>query len=970
MRISLSLRKKFILLMSIILSIQTAALLFSLRISNVFNMLDNNSFTQFSSLSKNAASSFNKNIGFFLLNLSEKSKQISAICDDSINSSDEKTDKEKDTDLSLKASEVLLDIIKNNNVSGAFFIFDDPFNTGKKELNSVFIRNNSSNPDDIKKNDDLYLNIGPSQISNNYLLPTALSWDLTLNDTDKILSSEFYKNPVNAALSNPYQDIIDYGYWSKPIDVLSTNEEFVTYTLPIIGSDGKIYGVLGTEFNPNYFIKSYFGNIQLPFENSFYVITNIENDKINTDGLISNSPIAYVHLPKNGTIPIEKSIMGSYKTNLAKLGKMYIIKTPLKLYSGSSKFSGTNTNLIGFASENSLRKSSAIVRRYISLTFIVTGIISLILIFAISYLSTINISRLLEYIKKANPYDPLCFEPTGTDEIDNLAGAVLSLQKNLISNSQTVSRILELSLLPIGGFEIHDDAQKVTLTKFVYNLLEIDYDKPIPLEEWLEYYKSLTSHPYNYNPDIYEYTSKSGQKMWLRIRQQQIDTGSFGVITDITAEITERKKLKKQLEYDAMTGLLKRRYFIQKSDKKILDDPNKIGAVIFSDLDNLKYINDTFGHEVGDTLIKESSKIFEQFNLVGGLSSRISGDEFAIFLYGYDSRDQILDIIDEIFSDNSENYIKTPDNEEFKIRFSSGLAWYPENSLNTSDLLKFADYAMYEAKSTDKGTLKQFDEATYRRNFYIMKNADTINTLIDQKLLYFAFQPILDINTSRIFACEALMRSRVGTIETAPEIFNVAKSQSKLRPLEKLVFNTIFETMHDNPEIFDGIKIFANSIPSHMIKYTELLGLKEKYNIDLKKLVIEITETECEIFDVVAENINQIRSLGIDIALDDFGRGYSGEHRILQINPNIIKVDMELVRDIHLHANKQKLFLNLVSFSRPLGIKVLAEGIETAQELQKVQQLGADYAQGFLIGKPSENLNNFKALCNSFPKKF
>jgi EAL domain-containing protein (putative c-di-GMP-specific phosphodiesterase class I) len=225
--------------------------------------------------------------------------------------------------------------------------------------------------------------------------------------------------------------------------------------------------------------------------------------------------------------------------------------------------------------------------------------------------------------------------------------------------------------------------------------------------------------------------------------------------------------------------------------------------------------------------------------------------------------------------------------------------------------------------------------------------------LLDEQLIRFAFQPIVDLKTGEILGYEVLMRPLLENFKNPAEILAVAAAQSKLMQLERMIIFMAFETIEKRSKEIGDNKIFINSIPSQRLNWEDFLKIKECYGHHFKNVVIEVTEAETLDSDNLAQKIENIRNNGMQIALDDFGSGYSNEIRILSLLPDIIKIDMEMIQGIHNNIDKQNLVANLVQFCHNKGVKVVAEGIETSADLVTVIEIGVDYGQGFYLGRPA-----------------
>ncbi|MFI3173190.1 MAG: EAL domain-containing protein, partial [Eubacteriales bacterium] len=274
---------------------------------------------------------------------------------------------------------------------------------------------------------------------------------------------------------------------------------------------------------------------------------------------------------------------------------------------------------------------------------------------------------------------------------------------------------------------------------------------------------------------------------------------------------------------------------------------------------------------------------------------------------------------------------------------------------NIKELVKYADFAMYEAKHTVKGSMREFNRDIYAEKIYLMENREAINQLIEDRRVRFMFQPIVSAKTGEIYAYEALMRSEHSMFKSPLEILKVAATQFKLSELEDMIIRKAVETAYENRHQFGTRKIYINSIASQMISPEIYLELEEEYGEFLKQIVIEITESEDDAPEKMTEKVLAIKGYGMGLAIDDFGRGFTNELKIIAINPDVIKINMDLLHGIYEDKDKQTLCANIIAYSHSKGICIVAEGIEQVEDLKTVVELGADYLQGYYLAKPSFN---------------
>ena len=288
------------------------------------------------------------------------------------------------------------------------------------------------------------------------------------------------------------------------------------------------------------------------------------------------------------------------------------------------------------------------------------------------------------------------------------------------------------------------------------------------------------------------------------------------------------------------------------------------------------------------------------------------------------------------------------------LRVSAGFAWYPDNADQFDVLLNYADFAMYTVKHSVKGIALEFDPESYTNNSYLLSGREELNQLFEKQLVDFAFQPIVT-RDGGVFGYEMLMRPKLKNLRGINEILNLARVQAKLPQMEELTWKAgmkFYDAQVKTGNVSVEEKIFINSIASTTLSDADISMIEEMYGQYLDRLVIEMTESEPLDQNCLENKIKIAKRWGAMIAIDDFGAGYNSESVLLQIDPAIVKFDMNLVRNIHEDVNRQMLLKNLMEYTRKRRIITLAEGVETEGELKLLLEYGVDLFQGFYLARP------------------
>lgn len=382
----------------------------------------------------------------------------------------------------------------------------------------------------------------------------------------------------------------------------------------------------------------------------------------------------------------------------------------------------------------------------------------------------------------------------------------------------------------------------------------------------------------------------------------------------------------------------------------------KTAAFIMLDIDNLKYVNDTYGHDFGDDYITATANVLKNFKFSGGVVARMSGDEFNVFLYGFDSRDEIRKVIRDVRERLEKSFCILSDGTHYKLRASGGVSWYPDDSMSYEMLIRFADFAMYTIKHSTKGNIAEFDMSAYTKDSILITGVEEMNRIIDTESIKYAFQSIISVKTGKAYGYEALMRPQSDVFKAPLDLIRIAKTSAKLYEIERLTWKLALRTLHkhmENDVISHDAKIFINSVSNYVMREKDLKTIESENKDILSNVVLEVLESEETNIDYVKRKQRWVKKFGGMTALDDFGSGYNSEYALITLQPDIIKIDRSIISGCDQDEGKADIITKLVQISSSKNILVIAEGVETYGEMETVIKCGVDLLQGYYFGKPS-----------------
>ena len=629
------------------------------------------------------------------------------------------------------------------------------------------------------------------------------------------------------------------------------------------------------------------------------------------------------------------------------------------------------------ARKNDLLSFYNSIRGMLLSSILIPIILSVFGVFVIGKIVTDPIRGLVNEVRKRSGEHGLTLTRVHIGEIDELTETIEQLSADVERSASKISSILEHANVLIGVFEYEETNESVFCSRSIFEMMGwAEPEEPYCYMSSGEFQKRMEEAIRNTKKDGVNYlfhinvspasddTGEAGvacgpaafsRGRWVRLILDKQEPGTIlGVLSDVTSDVEEKEKLERERNYDLLTNLYNRRAFREQLVVAMADGGIQTAAVAMWDLDNLKYINDTYGHDEGDRYIVLFASCLKRLEKDGAIVSRYSGDEFVTLIYGSGGKEEIRHRVTGFMQFLQTVSLEMKGGYQIPIRVSGGMAWYPDDAVDFDTLLNYADFAMYMVKHSVKGIIMEFDSNDYSNNSYMLAGREELNRMLETREVDFAFQPITRRDGS-VFGYELLMRPNFTNLKGIKEVLNLARAQAKLTQMETLTWYAGLKAVEKQDQagaLGQTERLFINSIASACMSKEEEADLWNRYGRYLSRVVTELTEGEPVNQEYMRRKIAVTKEWNGLIAIDDFGAGYNSETVLLDMEPDIIKVDMSLVQRIHEDPNRQLILNNILDFAAQNHITVLAEGVETKEELEFLIQCGVELFQGYYIGRP------------------
>jgi len=574
--------------------------------------------------------------------------------------------------------------------------------------------------------------------------------------------------------------------------------------------------------------------------------------------------------------------------------------------------------------------------------------------------------------KKATLDKHICILSTVQDISERIA-----IEQALIKSELHKDVVMQIS--NDGIWDWHLETNFVLYDERYYTMAGYPKDAfPYTWEEWekrvhpddiahaVNSYQAYLSGKSNQFNVEFRFLCHDSSYMWIQAKGKVVERDEqnkpvrfIGTHSDISVQKKYQEEILHQAHFDSLTYLPNRFLSLDRLNHACVDAKRKqeLVVLLFLDLDDFKKINDSLGHDIGDLLLIEASNRLRNVVRAVDTVGRLGGDEFIIILSGFKDEKKAHPIVENLLKQFREIFIIKK--REMMMTASVGIAIYPTDANNSSELLRNADSAMYDAKAHGRNTFSYYtsfmNQCAQRR----LAIEEQFNGALARQEFSVLFQPQIDITTSKIMGAEALLRWNNPALGQVPpdEFISIAEQTGHIIALGKFVLQQALEHTAFWQKHFDSNFQIAVNLSTRQFRDPQLLAYIKQclttHKITPSKLELEINEGALlSGHSYVDQILTGLNNHAIKMAMDDFGTGYSSLSYLRAYPFDVLKIDRSFISEMT-QTHKAKALINaIISMSHALGLKVVAEGIETEQQFEQLKRFDCDYAQGYFFSKP------------------
>lgn len=539
---------------------------------------------------------------------------------------------------------------------------------------------------------------------------------------------------------------------------------------------------------------------------------------------------------------------------------------------------------------------------------------------------------------------------------ENQLRAIIEAEPECVKILAADGTLLQINAAGLAMIEASKPEQ--VIGKPIFNVL---------MPEYRESFRAFTESVLRGNKGKMEYeiTGLKGTHRWMESHAVLLphDRGGAPSMLSITRDITERKQTERRLKqlahFDVLTDLPNRVQFIERLEQAMADADRheKLVGVVFADLDRFKYINDSLGHEMGDLLLKEVAVRLSGAIRRGDTVARLSGDEFALVLADMGHVDDATRVAQKIL-----DVFRLPfhvGGRDMFVTASLGITLYPFDDHSPQDLLRNADVAMYRAKDSGKNNYQFYVADMTIKATERLSLENDLRSALSQGELSLHYQPIADCKTGHILGMEALLRWKHPSrgMISPTQFIPLAEETGLIIPIGEWVLRTACaQCRHWQKQGFPSLSVAVNlsarqfhqkDLPASIYGILQETGLNPIY------LGLELTEgLVMQQAEASVSTLRELKAMDIQISIDDFGTGYSSLSYLKRFPIDVLKIDQSFVHDIPNDADDAAIAGTIITMAHSLNLKVVAEGVETVEQLKFMREHDCDAMQGYYLSKP------------------
>lgn len=454
------------------------------------------------------------------------------------------------------------------------------------------------------------------------------------------------------------------------------------------------------------------------------------------------------------------------------------------------------------------------------------------------------------------------------------------------------------------------------------------------------------------------YISVEAEIVWINEQTISKDDIMLIVMRDIHDRQEAEQAIYRLAFFDPLTNLPNRRSFMNKLQNEIIE--SKLSGLKFTTLliniNDFKLINEEWGHEIGDLVLKETANTIQSAVQQNGEAAHFGGDEFVVLLKNIENEQDLMKRLQDLLGKFESPLII--DDREYKITVGIGVVNYPEHGESPEDLIKNADIAQRHIKENEKNDFMIFDQTIENQSLERRLLESALRKGISKQQFYLEYQPKMNMTTNVLYGMEALVRWKHPDLGIIPpgKFISLAEETGLIVPLgEWILRESCRQTKQwqdaGYPQLVVSVNVSVRQLAD--LKFMDKLeAILKETKLDPKWLELEVTESVLADVDRIVSILKEIRKRGIQISIDDFGTGYSSLSYIKELPIDTLKVDQSFVKDIHSNEESKAIAQVILNLANSMGLNVIAEGVELQEHVEELSKGGYILGQGYYFSRP------------------